>query len=69
MNNKEKVAISNIYERIQRIAGISQTYKITRAFDGVVTDEIQALENETAGIFAEIDVLKEENERRKGGAR
>ena len=68
MNNKEKTAIDNIYELIQRIAGRLQTYKIARAFDGSVTDDLRELEDNAAGILCEVGALMEQNEKRNGRA-
>ncbi len=68
MNNKEKVAIDNIYELIQRIAGRLQTYKIARAFGCSVTDDLRELEDNAAGILCEVGALCEQNEKRNGRA-
>lgn len=68
MNNKEKTAIDNIYELIQRIAGRLQAYKIARAFDGSVTDDLRELEDNSVSILCEVGALTEQNEIRNGRA-
>ncbi len=65
MNSREKILINNIYERIQRIAGLLQTYKMARQFQSDVASDLRDLKTETDGMSEEIRLLTNENERRQ----
>ena len=58
MTDKEKKIVRDLYARIQRIAGLLQTYKIARSLDGDTESDIKGLQAESDGIAENVAELR-----------